>query len=71
MAKTYNYSPGLLHFCKIATFFKLKQSLGNCRGSRVRGRGLEVEGRESEVEGRGSQVEGCKSKVESHMSRVT
>ena len=33
-------------------------SLGNCRGSRVRGRGSRVRSRGSQVEGRGPQVEG-------------
>ena len=45
-------------------------SLGNCRGSRVRGRGLEVEGQKSRVASRGSQVEGRKLRVEGRMSRV-
>ena len=68
----------------LRAFFKNIQlyllSLGNCRGSRVRGRGSrvrsrgsEVEGRESQVEDRGSHVEGregCMSRVEGCMSRV-
>ena len=40
-----------------------QKSLGNCRGSRVRGRGLEVERR-------GSHVEGLKSRVACRGSRV-
>ena len=45
-------------------------SLGNCRGSRVRGRGSEVEGRKSRVACRGSPVEGRKSRVASRGSHV-
>ena len=64
----------------LRAFFKIMQpyllSLGNCRGSRIRGRGLElVEGRGSEVEGRESQLSrgsrvSRKSRVEGRKSRI-
>ena len=70
----------ILHKCVITssfnsavvflTHYKLELSLGNCPGSRVRGRGLEVEGRGLEVEGRKSRVEDCKSRVEGLKLRV-
>ena len=58
-------------------YSQLNESLGNCRGSRVRGRGSRVRSRgsrvrsrKSRVRSRGSQVEGRKSRVEGRKSRV-
>ena len=55
---------------EVCAILGLFPSLGNCRGSRVRGRGSRAGSRGSRVRSRGSQVEGRMSRVEGRKSRV-